>query len=365
MFNSINDLLKGSGSYPVILLFGEDEFAREEAQNLLVKKFVATEDDKFNFDVFDGEDTQLSHLVDLCRSYPMMSDKRVVLVKRFEKMFSGRASKKIETSSPLSFYLNSPSDTTILILVASIDGVKDVYKSYKASGKDIFPKKLATIKFPYNQIISKFGWMEFPRVYESEYPRWTEARIRSYGKTIQPEALEILVSRTKQTLRDLSNEIDKLILATEHKKEITLKDVSFLTGSTREYTVFELQKAIANRDIAKSVMIMNKILAVDKQEMLMIAIFSKFFTNLLKICDDFRAGIPPNNLASKIGITPYQFNDYQTALKKYNPDDVEFALMAICETDLKMKSSNSDGLMVMQNMLFEIMERRYENPALL
>ena len=144
------------------------------AQNLLVKKFVATEDDKFNFDVFDGEDTQLSHLVDLCRSYPMMSDKRVVLVKRFEKMFSGRASKKIETSSPLSFYLNSPSDTTILILVASIDGVKDVYKSYKASGKDIFPKKLATIKFPYNQIISKFGWMEFPRVYESEYPRWTE-----------------------------------------------------------------------------------------------------------------------------------------------------------------------------------------------
>ncbi|MBX3042981.1 MAG: DNA polymerase III subunit delta [Candidatus Kapabacteria bacterium] len=365
MYKNINDLLKNSESHNIILLFGEDEFAREEAQNLLIKKFVATEDDKFNFDIFDGEDAKLNQIIDLCRSYPMMTERRVVLVKRFDKLFLGRTSKKIETSSPVANYLESPSETTVLILTASIDGVKDVFKTFNSSSKDAYQKKVGSIKFPYNKIISKYCWMEFPRVYESEYPKWVESRLKSFGKTIDHNALEILVSRTKQTLRDLSNEVDKLVLATEGVSNISLKDVSFLTGSTREYTVFELQKAIAERNIAKAVMIMNKILAVDRQEMLMIAIYSKFFTNLLKICDDFRVGMPPNSMSSKLGISPYQFNDYSLALKKYSPDEIEFALLAICETDLKMKSSNSDGLMVMQNMLFEIMEKKYENPSLL
>lgn len=365
MFNNINDLLNSKHQHQIILLFGEDEFAREEAQNQLIKKYIVTEDDKFNFDIFDGDDIQIGHLTDLCKSYPMMSERRVVLVKRFEKFFSGRGSKKLETSSPMAFYMNSPAESTILIINANIDGAKDVYKSYKSSSKDAFQKKVASIKFPFNQLISKFTWIEFPRVYESDFPKWSEARIRNYGKTIQPEALEILVSRTKQTLRDLANEIDKLVLATQDRKEITLKDVNFLTGSTREFTVFELQKAIANRDIAKAVLIMNKILAVDKQEMLMIAIFSKFFINLLKVCDDSRAGIPPNNLAAKIGVSPYQFNDYSLALKKYNPLEIENAIIAICDTDLKLKTSNPDSLMIMQNMLFEIMDKKYENPSLL
>ncbi len=365
MFNSVNDLIKSNQKYSIILLFGENEFAREEAQNKLIEHYVANENDKFNFDVFDGDDIQQSTLTDLCKSYPMMGDRRVVLVKRFEKIFSGRTSKKLETSSPISHYLNSPSESTVLILVANLDGVKDVYKSYKSSSKDAFQKKISTLKFPYNQIISNFAWMEFPRVYESEYPRWTEARIRSAGKIIQPEALEILVSRTKQTLRDLSNEVDKILLATDSKQEITLSDVSFLTGTTREFTVFELQKSISERNISKAVLIMNRILAVDKQEMLMIAIFSKFFINILKIGEDYKAGMPPTTLASKIGVSPYQFNDYQTALKKYSLTEIEHAIISICETDLKMKSNISDNLMVMQNMLFEIMEKKNAHSSLL
>jgi DNA polymerase III subunit delta len=365
MFNSINELIKSKQNYPIILLFGEDEFAREEAQNKLIEYFVASENDKFNFDIFDGEEIQQSTLTDLCKSYPMMGDRRVVLVKRFEKLFTGRTSKKNETSSPLSHYLNSPSESTTLILVASIDSVKDVYKSFKSSSKEAFQKKLSTIKFPYNQLISKFAWMEFPRVYESEYPRWTESRIRVAGKNIQPEALEVLVSRTKHTLRDLSNEVDKLLLATDGKNEITLKDVSFLTGTTREYTVFELQKAISDRNISKAVTILNRILSVDKQEMLMIAIYSKFFINMLKVSEDFKSGAPAQTLASKIGISPYQFNDYQNALKKYSIAEIEHAIIAICETDFKMKSAVSDSLIVMQNMLFEIMEKKSAHSSLL
>jgi hypothetical protein len=54
-----------------------------------------------------------------------------------------------------------------------------------------------------------------------------------------------------------------------------------------------------------------------------------------------------------------------TALKKYNQYDIERAIIAICETDSKLKSSNPDSLMIMQNMLFEIMEGGNANFTLL
>jgi DNA polymerase III delta subunit len=126
-----------------------------------------------------------------------------------------------------------------------------------------------------------------------------------------------------------------------------------------------LQKVIVERNLPKAVRILNKILAVDRQEMLMIVIFSKLFINLLKIYDDYKAGVPPQSLSTKIGISPYQFSDYQTALKKYNALEIEHAVMAICETDFRLKSSNPDSLMIMQNMLFEIMEKKNENTSLL
>ncbi|MFA5511496.1 MAG: DNA polymerase III subunit delta [Candidatus Kapaibacterium sp.] len=363
MFNSVEEFLKNDNKFPVIFLFGEDEFSREEAQNKILARYIKSEDDKFNFDLLDGDDTSHSRLIDLCMSYPMMSEYRVVLVKRFEKMFSGKTSKKMESSSPIAKYLKNPSETTILILCAQTEGVKDVYKSYKM-GKELFAKKSASLKFPFNILVSNHVWIEFPRVYESDFPKWCDRRIRALGKSIKPDALEVLVSRTKHTLRDLGNEIDKLMLATDGKKEINLDDVNSLTGSTREFTVFELQKAIADRNLSRSVMILNKILSVDRQEMLMLAIFSKFFMNLMKVCDGFKSGLSAQALAQKVGLTQFQFNDYLTALRRYQPSEIENALMSLCRTDLKLKSSNSDSLLIMQSMIFDIIEKNDENTSL-
>jgi DNA polymerase-3 subunit delta len=365
MFESVNQLVNSDITSPIVLLFGEDEFSREEAQNALLNKYVATEDDKFNFDIFDGENASLNVIADLCRSYPMMSDKRVVMVKRFEKLFTGRTSKKIETSSPISSYLKNPSLDTKLILIAEIDSAKDIYKTYKSNDKDKFNKKISSLKFPFNILISQYAWMEFPRVYESEYPRWTRERFKLKGKNIQPEAVEIMLSKTKQSLRDINNEVDKLSLALPGKKDITLDDINFLTGSTREYNVFELQKAIAARDLSKSIMIINKILSTDRQEMLIIAIISKFFINLLKVIEDFKSNVSPQVLASKLGISPFQFNDYQIALKKYNINDIENSIVSLCSTDLNLKSANSDSLLIMQKLLYSIMDIKVENTPLL
>lgn len=357
MFDSINTLTDKGLDSPIILLFGDDEFSREEAQDKIINMLVASEDDKFNFDAFDGESASLNNIIELCMSYPMMSDKRVVLVKRFDKLFQGRVSKKVETSSAIANYLNNPLESTKLILTAELESAKDVYKTFKSSDKEKFIKKVAALKFPFNKLILDYKWMEFPRVYESEYPKWTKDKFKCYGKNIQPEAVDILLSRTKQTLRDISNEVEKIVIAIDKKNDITIEDINFITGSNREFTVFELQKQIADRNISKVIFILNKMLSVDKQEMLIMAIISKFFINLLKISEEFRNNASPQALASKLGISPFQFSDYSNALRKYTLNDIENAILYLFETDLKLKSSGYDNLSVIQEMFINIVSR--------
>ncbi len=355
MFDSIKQLLSLNSNIPIILLFGEDEFSKEEAQNQLINKFIVSEEDKFNLDIIEAENTSINFIIELCRSYPMLSNERYVVVKNFEKLFSGRSSKKLADSSPFAIYLKNPSPDTKLILVANIDSAKDILKTYKSGDKDRFLKKISTLKFPFNTLISDFLWMEFPRVYESDYPRWTRERLKLYGKTIQSEALEIMLSRTKQSLRDISNEIEKLSIALPDKKDISVDDINFLIGSTREFNVFELQKSIANKDLSKSIMILNKMLSADKQEMLIIAILSKFFINLLEIIEDYESNSQIQLMASKLGITTFQFNDYHSALKKYNIKEIENSINYLCKCDLDLKSTNSDSLLTMQKLLYSLM----------
>lgn len=365
MFNKISELISSDSKSPIIFLFGENEFNKEEAQELLIKKLVHDENTLFNFDIINGEDSQLSYVIDLCRSYPMMSEKRVVLIKRFDKLFPPRLSKNFALNSPLASYLNSPSDSTILIINSDSDALKDIYKNYKSLSKELFLKYVSSFKFPYNILLSKYLWMEFPRIYESDYTKWADERFASKGIKINFDALELLISSTKQNLRDISHEIEKILIALNGKKEITLKDIVFLTGSTREYNVFDLQKAVIERDLSKAIRILNKILSTDKQEVLIIVILSKFFINLFKFNDKPFDKSSSFTLPAKMGINKFQFNDYISASKKYSQAEIENAIISLCETDSILKSTSTDSIMLMQNLLFRIMERKNENSTLL
>lgn len=354
--NNIDDLIKSRKVPPVMLVFGEEDFLVEEAWRNILAILTDNENSGFNTDILDCEnsDVTLPKIVDLCNSMPFMDDTRIVVVKNFEKLFSGRKSQKNSGEKQFSDYLDNPLASTKLILISKLEDFKGLANDLKKpKGKSKAEKKIESAKFPYAKLLKEHLWIEYPHLYENELAGWVEVRFNQHGKKITPDACELLVLNTNPNLWELNGEIEKLLAYAGDKKKVDTDDVAIVTGISRQYNVFELQKAVGRKDISKSIEIMENILSTDRQEMLIITMLTRYFTIMFKMLEeDLRQN--QFQLASKIGMSPYFVDEYLKAVSKYKPREIENAFRALLDADREMKSTGANSLYIMQKMLIDI-----------
>ena len=98
-----------SGKFaPLYLFFGEEKFLMRELQDLLIEKSLAPSERDFNLDVLYGKDTDPDTLLDTCLRYPMMAERRVVIVREFDKLTENRM---------FSAYAEHPNTNAVVVLV--------------------------------------------------------------------------------------------------------------------------------------------------------------------------------------------------------------------------------------------------------
>lgn len=357
MLDSITSLLKSKTFPPVLLMFGEEDFLLDEAFTALVG--VAVEQngmEQFNFDSFDGSDITPEALVEMASAFPMMAERRVVAIRHFEKMNTGRG-KDAEKKSPLATYLRNPSPSTLLILVAEADelnGLKSALSNPKQQEKA--KKKLAAAKFPYNLLLEKCEWIEFPKLYDRELPSWTANRFKALGLEIAPDACELLVAQAGESLRDLHNEIQKIITFAPDKKRLSREDIAEVIGVSKNYNIFELQRAIGERQLSRALEITQRMLVVDRQELLIISMLTRYFTILWKLTEAVQQTQNNFELGKAVDISPFFIPEYLAALRQYSRSAIERAFYALCDADVAIKSSSSeDSDVVLQKMLMRVM----------
>ncbi len=355
MIQSIDELFDSQALPKVLLMFGAEDFLLEESLNKLIKYVNKTEYDSYNFDMLDADETNADTIANICSSFPMMSERRVVIVKRFDKLFTGRA-KKTDKNSSIARYLSNPSPTTLLVLVADIDSLAGLASMYSGKQKDKAQKKIDSAKFPFDIILKNHEWIEFPKVYDSQYPGWVARRFKNLGKSISDKAVQLLVAQSAQSLREINNEIEKLVLFTEGKSSISEDDVLAVSGSGRTFNVFELQKSISAKDLNNALIILNNMLANDRQEMLIITMLTRYFTLLWKLIELKAKQLPIQQIASELGVNTFFIDEYMNASRLYSPADINNAFVALCDADLEMKSSYPDPLLSMHRMIIRIIE---------
>lgn len=343
-----------SGKIPnFFFLFGEEEFLIEKNSKFIVSQLIQNESEKFNFDTFDGEDADQLQIASTAASFPMMSDRRVIYIKNFYKLFSPRGSKKDETL-PISRYLKSPSPSTILILTDAPDSIKGLQKLKNDPKK--LDSKIKSVRFPFNILLENAFWLEFPKVYESEMKSWAISAAKEKNLKFAPGGLDLLLSQTNPNLREIDNELNKIsVFLGDNNREITIDEISFLKGSSRDYNVFELQKAIGERNIKQSMNILLNMQKNSDQSILITTMLSKYFATLFVLSDEIKITNNEYTLAPKIGTSPYFVKDYIKALKNYSTLEIDFALIYITEADLKLKTSSGSKISVLQDMLIKIL----------
>lgn len=329
-FDQILGDLKNRKYFPIYLLSGEEAFFIDEISNFIENNVLGEGEKEFNQTILYGKETDVPTIVSVAKRFPMMSDYQVVIVKEAQEL------KKIEE---LNEYASQPLSSTILVLC---------YKYKK------FDKRKALVKTIANSAV----FFESAKLYENKIPDWINTQLHSKGYTIRPKAALMLTEFLGTDLSKISNEIDKLAINLPQGTEINDAIIEENIGISKDYNVFELQKALGSKNVFKANQIVNYFAANQKDNPMpkVVGVLNTFFSKLLLY--HAQKDKSRQSIASALSINPFFVNDYQIATKNYSFYKLTQIISLLREYDLKSKgvnnASGTDGEL-MKELVFRVL----------
>lgn len=301
---------------PVYWLEGEENFPIDQLVDYAENQILDEAEASFNRSVFYGRDSNWADIINACRRYPMFAEKQVVILKEAQHL---RDIDKLEA------YVEQPLHSTIFVVA---------HKDKKLDGRS----KLAKI------LKSKAVVLSTKKLYENQLPEWTQQLIVARGMQIQPRALALLVDHIGNDLSRISNEIEKISINLGSRKNITEDDIENFVGVSKEFNVFELQEAIARRDLAKCLRIVQYFESNPKAGSIHMALPSlySFFSKAYMV-----SGVNSTDekaIASALGVNPFFTKDYIRAFKSFGPQGLERVLLLLHQYNLKSLGVNSPAI---------------------
>ena len=300
---------------PVYWLEGEEEFFIDELMNYAEHHILSEQEAGFNLTVFYGKDAQWADVVNACRRYPMFAERQVVLLKEGQQM------KDIEK---LESYVEHPLNSTIFVVS---------YKDKKVDGRS----KLARV------LKQKGEMLTTKKMYDNQLPDWVSQRIQATGYSISQKALALLIDHIGNDLSRLVNEVEKITVNLQDRKAINEDDIERYVGISKEYNVFELNDAMAQKDLHKAIRIIHYFEANPKAAPIQLILpnLYNFFSKVYVLYGiDAR---DEKSVASALGVNPFFVKDYLTAAKRYSFEGVTRALLLLHEYNLRSIGINDPG----------------------
>ena len=307
--------LKKRNFKPVYWLEGDEEFYIDQMISYAERQILSESEAGFNLSIFYGKDTSWTDLLNTCRKYPMFSDLQVVILKEAQSM------KDIDK---LESYIDKPLNSTLLFVA---------YKNKKVDGRT----KLARL------LKEKAVVLTTKKLYDNELPEWTGNLVKSKGYTITNKALFLLIDHIGNDLSRLNNEIDKLVMNLSARKNITDDDIETYVGVSKEFNVFELQQAIASKDLYKAIRIVQYFDANPKAAPIQL-IFPSLYNFFSKV--QMIYGVPSRDdkaIAAAIGVNAWFVKDYVQAAGRFSSVEIEKLLLLLHQYNLKGLGVNNAG----------------------
>ena len=340
---------KAGKARPVAVLHGEEDFLHNELLHAAPGIFVPDEAIRsFNCDVLYGPETSIDQVISLARSYPMMAERRLVIVREAERILrakpAGTAAKSKKKSAgsedPLLQYISQPNPDCILIFDLDKFGARN--------------------QSPFKELSEKAQVVEFPEMKEGEATAWASARAKSLGRTLTSEAARLIVSYLGVSLRAIANELEKLIIyCGADRKEITDKDVEQVVGASRENNVFELTKAIGAANKSLAITIALKMLDQGSdQKQFMFVMLSRFVEQLIIARELSAKGENERAIAEALelrGGAAYFAKEIIAQARRYSRARLDAAIAAILETEALTRRKHASDELLMEMLMVRLM----------
>lgn len=327
----INDVKNGN-FVPVYLLVGTEPYYPDLVCDEIIKYALTDSERDFNQTVFYGLDTDAGTVASECRSYPMMAERRLVVLKEAQSM---------KTLEDLATYASDPMESTVLVILmhgASADKRRALYKNVQKKGVVLVSDALR----------------------DYEMPQWITSFYKSRGLDIEPAAAALLAEYAGTDMSRIMLETEKMQKnLPEGTVRVNAADIEKNVGISRQFSIFELTKALSYMKAEKALKIAAYI-GNGPKFMLLLAT-APLYTHFYRILK-YEAALLKNPAMSKadraklLGVNPYFMEEYDVAARNYPIRRCMKVISLLEEYDFKGKGGGS-GEASQGDLLMELVSK--------
>ena len=311
---------------PIYLVVGDDEYAKDE----IGKAFQAAVPDDaqaFSFQRYSAiETTDPGVVVNSARTPSFLGDRRVIVVTRAEKWFSGKRKASDEAAPDddddaggadlLEAYFERPEPASTVVFVAA--DVNRTFRVVKALIKQAVIVECWGLKAekdprgPATEMLNRAG-------------RLAAGLFKRAGMTIDRGALEPLLAHAGSDIAILRGDVERLILYCHGRKTVLPEDVDAVVSGTALLNPWGVVNAIERGDAREAL-------------------------RQVRVVTD--AGEAPFMTLGQIG-----WWVRNKLPQKGSPDRVRAAVDAVFRTDLAMKSSGGEPRILLERLVVQLCVR--------
>ena len=312
---------------PIYVLHGEEDYFIDVVTKNAEEYVIAPDQRSFNQNVLFGMECKLPDVLNACQQFSMLGGRQLVLVKEAQKL---DALFREEGASMLLKYAAAPVGHTCLVI--SIKGKK-------IDGKTKLAKELAALNYLF---LSE-------EIKDYALPKWIEDYVKMNGLSISSAVATDINERIGNDLHRIASEVDKIILNSGGRIEVTAEFVEQNISKSREYNVFDFKKVMANKQFHKAFEIAESFGSLHKpgDAIGTFAFLSSFITKCFGYSQ--LIGRSRNEAYEAAGITSeFMAKEYDIMHRNYHLKGIKGVLEAVLNADISLKGADDQGLNVLE-----------------
>ena len=314
---------------PAFYVFhGDDGISRDQA--LAKMRAAMGEDGDLNRSEFDGALTPVPEVLAAVKSYPFLSDKRLVIVKNLISHITRKGAGQVGKKASERLIAELPDLPAYARLV--------MVESALLSDKNRLLKAVRGMKNGYIGVFKK----------PKNLTGWIASRAKSeYGAEITPQAAQAIASVVSDDLRRADSELYKLVCYVDGAHPIGEEDVAVLTPYVPQANVFEMVDALAVGDGEKALRLIHQALHDNPRDpgFGLFGLIVRQFRLLLMVSDHLNqgGGGQARTIAKSLGIHPFVAGKISRQSRAFTIEQLDAILKRLQRYDQDMKTGRIEA----------------------
>lgn len=325
-FLQLKQQIKSGNIGNLYLFTGEEVFVKD----MYLEKMKSFVPDggfaDFNYIFLDGKDAVSGKVDDALDSFPMMSEKKLVVIKN-SGIFK-KASEEVKN-----FWQERLSDIPDYVLLIfdeqEVDKRNTLYKAVQKNGL----------------------FVEFLYMKDYEVASWVAREVQKAGKKIAKDAADYLVAMCDPGIANVKNELQKLLDYSDG--EIYKSDIDKVVSKPLSIVIFEITDSLmaGNADKVMSLLLKQK---ENKESVFNILyLLHSAFDKMLYAKLLLDEGLSYDVVASRLKLAPFISKKYIEGAKRFSVSFLKDRVCSAAEIDLAIKQGETDEWTALMQYVFE------------